>query len=149
EGLREVLEGYFGMPASIEEFVGQWIELPDSSQCRLGESPETGSLGATAIAGARVWDCQQKFRIVFGPLRLADYRRLLPGSDSLKRLTALVRSYIGDELAWDVKVVLQKEEVPELTLGQAGQLGWTTWCANEPLKEDPAELHLDPLGTGL
>ena len=140
-----MLEGYFGMRVAIEQFVGQWIELPESARCRLGESPETGTLGSTAIAGSRVWDYQQKFRIVFGPLTFEDYRRLLPGSESLRKLAALVRGYVGDELAWDVKVVLKREEVPPLQLGEAGQLGWTAWCAAGPLPEDPAELYLDPL----
>jgi type VI secretion system protein ImpH len=148
EGLRAMLEGYFGMAVSIEQFIGQWVELPESSRCRLGESPDTGTLGATAIAGSAVWDYQQKFRIVFGPLTFSDYRRLLPGSDGLLRLVALVRGYIGDELAWDVQVVLKRAEVPPLKLGQAGQLGWTTWCAAGPLEEDPRELYLDPLAEG-
>jgi len=149
DGLRAVLEGYFGMAVSIEQFVGQWVELPESSRCRLGESRDTGTLGSTAIAGSRIWDYQQKFRIVFGPLTYADYRRLLPGSESLRRLVALVRGYVGDELAWDVQVVLKRDEVPPLKLGEAGQLGWTTWCTTTPLREDQAELYLDPLVDGV
>lgn len=148
DGLRALVSGYFGMPVAIEPFVGQWIELPESSCCRLGESPDTGTLGVTAIAGARVWDYQQKFRIVLGPLTLAEYRRMLPGGESLRRLSALIRGYIGDELAWDVKVALKKEDVPPLWLGEGAQLGWTTWCTTAPLKDDPAELYLDPLAEG-
>ncbi|HSH70677.1 MAG TPA: type VI secretion system baseplate subunit TssG, partial [Deferrisomatales bacterium] len=129
-GLEALLRGFFGMPVRLRQFVGQWIELPDSSCCRLGASPETGTLGQTAIAGSRVWDCQQKFRIVFGPLDLEDYRRLLPGSDSLQRLVSLVRNYVGDELDWDVNVILKKEAVPPLRLGHSAQLGLTSWAAS-------------------
>lgn len=148
DGLRALICGYFGMPVTIEPLVGQWIELPEACRCRLGESPDTGTLGATAIAGARVWDYQQRFRIVLGPLTLAQYRRMLPGSESLARLAALVRGYVGDELAWDVRVVLQKEEVPPLELGGGARLGWTAWCATAPLKQDPADLYLDPSAAG-
>lgn len=146
-GLEALLRGFFGMPVRLQQFVGQWIELPESSRWQLGQSPETGALGLTTVAGSRVWDCQQKFRIVFGPLDLADYRRLLPGSDSLQRLVALVRSYTGDELDWDVNVILKKDQVPPLQLGQSAQLGLTSWAASRPLDEDADQLFLSPLET--
>ena len=40
-------------------------------------------LGFSATIGDRVWDCQTQFRIVAGPMDLADYQRLLPGGESL------------------------------------------------------------------
>ena len=55
DGLRALLQEFFGIPVSIREFVGQWITLPESYRCRLGETPETGCLGSTAVVGARVW----------------------------------------------------------------------------------------------
>ncbi len=78
EGLLAILKGYFGLPVDIEQFVGQWIELPTDCQCRMGESANTSMLGKTLAIGSHVWDCQQKFRIVFGPLALEDYYNLLP-----------------------------------------------------------------------
>jgi type VI secretion system protein ImpH len=144
-GLEALLRGFFAMPVRLQQFIGQWIELPESSRWRLGDSPDTGTLGLTAVVGSRVWDCQQKFRIVFGPLDLADYRRLLPGSESLQRLVALVRSYIGDELDWDVNVILKREQVPPLQLGHSAQLGLTSWAASRSLAEDADQLFLNPL----
>jgi type VI secretion system protein ImpH len=143
-GLRAVLQGFFGMPVAIREFVGAWLELPRDQRWRLGESPRTGTLGRTAAAGARVWDCQHKFRIVFGPLALADYRRLLPGGDSLRRLLPLVRFYAGDELLWDVSLILRGDEVPAPCLGREGRLGWTTWLPARGAGRDRADLRLNP-----
>ena len=31
------------------------------------------------------------------------------------------------ELDWDVRLLLAADEVPPLTLGRSGRLGWTTW----------------------
>jgi type VI secretion system protein ImpH len=95
------------------------------------------------VAGSRVWDLQHKFRIRIGPIGYADYQRLLPGGDSLERLVALVRNYVDDGLSWDLQLVLKKEEVPPLQLGESGQLGWTTWAASAPLSEDADDLMLD------
>jgi type VI secretion system protein ImpH len=148
EGLEGMLSDFFKIPVAIEQFVGRWIDLPRHGCWRLGESAETGTLGRTATVGARVWDRQQEFRIVAGPLSLADYRSLLPDHEPLARLAALVRGYVGDELAWKLNLVLQREEKPPLVLGGTGQLGWTTWLANRPMENDARDLLLDPLARG-
>lgn len=144
DGLTAMVGDYFQLPVRIEEFVGQWIDLPDGCRFVLGEDPETGSLGSSAPLGSQVWTCQQKFRIVFGPLRYDDYVRLLPGGDSLRRLTALVRNYLGDEWEWDVRLILEKEQVPPLLIGHSGCLGWDGWLHHDSRIEDASDLVLDP-----
>jgi type VI secretion system protein ImpH len=146
EGLQAILADFFRLPVAIEQFVGHWLVLPEECQCRLAESPETGTLGMAATIGSRVWDCQHKFRIVFGPLSLADYQRLLPSGDSLRRLVAWVRNYLGDELIWDMHLLLKKEEAPPLRLGsETARLGWTSWLCHRALTTDADDLYLDPL----
>ncbi len=145
EGLRAIVSNYFGVPAETEEFVGEWVELPEGCRCCLGDSPETGLVGRTVIVGSRVWQCQHKFRIRLGPMGLGGYLRMLPGRDSLGRLIAWVRNYLGDELSWDVQLVLRAEEVPEVHLGQTGRLGWTTWMKSKPFEKDADDLVLRPL----
>jgi type VI secretion system protein ImpH len=145
DGLRAILADYFQLPVALEEFVGRWIDLPADCLCRLGESPGTGTLGLMAIAGERVWDCVHTFRIVFGPVGLATFVRLLPDGDSLARVGALVRNYLGEELGWELRLVLNKEEVPPTNLGERGQLGWTTWLACETRDRDADDLVLEPV----
>lgn len=145
DGLCAILADYFRLPVRIEEYVGHWLELPEESRCRLGESRASGTLGMNACIGARVWDRQYKFRIVMGPLTLADYERLLPGGDGLDCLRAWVQSYVGDEFAWDVNLILAREEVPRLALGGTGRLGWTSWLGGTRARtDDPRDLRLQP-----
>ena len=73
-----------------------------------------------------------------------DYTRLLPGGESLRRLVAFVRNYIGDELAWDFRLILKRDEVPKLELGKRGQLGWTTWLGDRSADSDADDLVIDP-----
>jgi type VI secretion system protein ImpH len=143
-GLRELLADYFEVPVAIGEFQGSWVEIPEPERLRVGESRATGTLGVSTIIGSRVWDRQLKFRIVCGRMRLEDYERLLPDSPSFARMKALVRTYIGDELVWDVQLILAREEIPDLELGRSGRLGWTTWLFSEPPARDGDELVLDP-----
>lgn len=144
DGLRQILQDYYGIRVELVEFVGQWLQVPMQYQCRLGESAETGSLGRTTILGARMWEAQQRFRLRFGPMTFAEYERLLPGGESLRRLLAWVKNYLCDELTWEAQLILKKEEVPPLKLGGGGRLGWTTWMTSKPMPRDADDLVLQP-----
>jgi type VI secretion system protein ImpH len=143
--LRSILEGFMRLPVTIEELIGHWFALPRDCQWRLGDSPATGTLGLSTTVGPRVWDRQSKFRVRLGPLGLLDYERLLPGGDSLPRLVAVVRNYAGDQLSWDLNLVLKQAEVPSIRLGAAGRLGWSTWLTSRPLARDGDDLLLNAM----
>ena len=149
EGLEAILGDYFGVAAEVREFQGRWLELPGENRCRLGHSPETGTLGATAIAGSRIWDSQLTFRVRLGPMPLADFTRFLPGSRSLERLTSWVANYAGAQYFWDLQVLLAAAEVPATSLAferpaQTGRLGWTAWLKSRPFEQDSEDMILCP-----
>jgi len=143
EGLRAILEDYFGIRTTIEEFVGQWIPLPDVYRCKLGRSPDTATIGLNAVVGSQVYDCQQKFRILLGPMGLQQYERMLPDGESFAGLRDWVRNYVGDELRYEVQLILRADEVPEVRLGESGRLGWTTWLQNRPFENDVKDLKFN------
>lgn len=145
EGLREILQDYFGVPVAIAEFVEQWIELPPEYRCRLGTSAENATLGSTSIVGSRFLECQQKFRIKFGPMGFSDYERMLPGGSSIRRLIAWVRNYVGDELSWEFNLVLRRGQIPRICLGKLGQLGWSAWLGDAEFETDVDNLVLQDL----
>jgi len=145
EGLIAIIKHFFKMLVMVEQFVGEWLKLPDSCWCRLGEAPQAGTLGVNAVIGDHVWQCQQKFRITLGPLDYGNFKQMLPGRDSGKRLRAIVRNYVGDGINWDVKLVLKKEQVPGITLGVDDMLGWNTWLGDRSSEEDADELILEPM----
>jgi len=144
EGLGAILGDFFDVPVQIEQFIGHWVAIPEPDCCRLGSSRANGLLGANIVVGKQIWDYQQKFRIRMGPMNFRQYCKLLPGGQSLKKLTAWVRNYIGYELSWDVQLVLKAGEIPVARLGQVGQLGWSAWLCNKPLRRDVDDLILQP-----
>ena len=143
EGLAKILSAFFEMQVRLESFVGAWLRLPPSDHTRLAAGPTTAALGQSALLGGRIFTRQDKFRLVFGPLTLAEYERLLPGGRSFHRLIPIVRNYAGDVLIWDVNLVLKRDQVPPIRLGQSGRLGWTTWLMPRRAEADAADLHLD------
>lgn len=144
EGLEAIIRGYFGVPANIVEFIGRWLDLPERYWCRIGSGSESTRLGIGAVAGTRAWDVQSCVRIRLGPMRFADYCRLLPNGESYRRLVDWVRNYIGMELDFEVQLVLREEEVPKISLGgqraRGAQLGWTTWLRTGALGRDGDDL---------
>ncbi len=142
EGLAAILASFFAVPMQVESFIGAWLDLPPKGWTRLGD-PHTAGLGVTALLGPRLWSRQDKFRIVAGPLDYADYERLLPGGDSFRRLTAIVRNYVGDTLLWDIRLLLRSDQVPPTRLCQSGRLGWTSWLMPRPTECDASDLCLD------
>ena len=121
EGLGQILSAFFSVPVRVRSLIGAWLSLPEPDYTRLGDGGATAELGKSTLVGKRVWSRQHKFRIVFGPLTLKDYRRLLPGGQSLHRLIPIVRNYAGDALIWDVVLILRAGEVPKIQLGRQGQ----------------------------
>lgn len=142
EGLRELVSGWFGVAVQVREFVPSTMPLPIESRTRLGETRETGTLGANAVLGASVPAGQSRFRLRLGPLRLAQFKHLLPGRESAAQLVALVRNYVGDEFAWDAQLVLKRREMPGTQLGRGAQLGWSSWLAPPATGGDADDLLL-------
>jgi type VI secretion system protein ImpH len=169
EGLRALLTQAFGVPVHIIEHVAHWMVLEDDDRTRLGRpglhrsaarpsgSARSGSptwtaprLGLNTVAGHRRRDRQFKFRIVIGPLGLADYRSFLPGGARAARLADWVRRYVGADLAWDLTLCLHGDQVPEPRLGRDIALGQTSWLrsprppAAGVTPQHRADLHLHP-----
>jgi type VI secretion system protein ImpH len=143
DGLLAWCRQEFDVPVDVTPWCGHWMPLDKIERTRLGR--RAGSqLGRTAVLGESVWDVQHKFRITLGPLRLAQYRRFLPGGRDLPRLQALVRHWVGLEFAWDVRLVLAREDVPRLSLGRAGQpLGHSSWLGRYTRDDDAGDLCID------
>lgn len=140
QGLEALLAGFFDADVRVEEFVGRWIEMPGGG-VRLGSSH---GLGSDSFLGENLWDCSQSLGIVMGPLDLSSYERLLPGGASWALLRRLVESYLGAELAWEVRLVLRHDEIPAPQLGGNQRLGWTTWLQPPLEKRDADDLTLLP-----
>lgn len=123
-GLEALIADYFCVPATIEEFIGQWLDLPETSRTALGVSARVSTLGRSTVLGRRVFRYDQKFRLVLGPLTRAEFERLLPGGSTLVELRNVVRAYICDEFDWDVRLELAEGESDQAELARGSRLGW-------------------------
>ena len=84
--LEQLLGDFFGVPVSIEQFVGAWYPLERATQSELGDDASASSqLGFGAVAGDEIWDQQSRARVRIGPLTRRQYDEFLPGGSGIHR----------------------------------------------------------------
>jgi len=140
--LEHLCRDYFQAPVRIIQFVGAWYDLPRKAQCELmDEESIARQPGVGAVAGDQVFGHASKARIRVGPLTLQRYREFLPGAGGYRAMRALTRFFSGDQIDFDVQLVLQRVDVPEYELGGDGAaalpLGLCSWAKTEPFQADP------------
>lgn len=129
ERLTAFLETVLGVPVSLAEFEGRWIEIPTHLQSRLGR--QHAGLGTGAVAGARVFDRQSHAEIRLGPLTLAQFKGILDDPDAWVRLRHALVFAAGKDINFGLRLLLAAGEVPAARLGEC-QLGRTAWLAPLP-----------------
>ena len=147
--LERLLGDYFDVPVEVEQFVGAWYRLDEDTQTRMQDVEDISEqLGGGAVIGDEVWDLQSRVRLKVGPLPLDRYLDFLPSGTAHAPLKAITRFFSGDEVDFEVQLILKREAVPPCALGAEGEdaprLGWVTWVKSAPMCQDPSDtiLHL-------
>ena len=143
DGLIAVLRSYFQVPIAMEEFVGEWLTIPEDGLCYLNADQQTGQLGVSATIGLHSWQCMHKFRLIAGPLDLQQFESFLPNGKKITAFSDLVKNYIGFEFKWDLNLILKKNEVPAIRLGKYGWLGWNSWLSARSRNDDAKDMFID------
>ena len=147
QALRQILADYFEVPVEIAQFSGGWYHLDSDTQCCLSEGTnDSEKLGFGAVVGDEVWDQQSRVRIILGPLSLERYLDFLPDGSCWEPLRAWTRFFSNEEFDFEVKLVLEREQVPPCELGadeaNGPRLGWVSWVKSVPVGRDPDDTVL-------
>jgi len=147
QALRQILADYFDVPVQIEQFAGCWNHLDPDIQCRFAEgTSDSERLGLGAVVGDAVWSQQSRVRITLGPLNLERYLDFLPGGSCWDAFRAWAWFFSNEQFDFEVKLVLQRDEVPACEVGADGasgpRLGWVSWVKSAPLGRDPGDTVL-------
>lgn len=145
--LEALLADYFSAPVEVEQFVGAWYKLDESTQfCMADGTDVSEQLGFGAVVGDEVWDTQGRVRVRIGPLRMQRYLDFLPSGSAYAPLQAMVEFYAGNEVDFELQLILDRRDVPVCELGADGEtaprLGWLTWARTKPMGRDPGETIL-------
>lgn len=144
QGLKQLIEDYFDVPVEIEQFTGTWRRLPAGNLTFLRD---TGAfceqLGMGTIVGDEAYDQHGAVTIRIGPMSFDRYREFLPGARASLELRAWLRLYTNREFDFVIRLVLERNEVPRMQMGEDGvgasRLGLVSWVRNRALDRDPDE----------
>lgn len=142
-----LVRGFFGVDARLESYIGQWISLPATEQSALDGRPCT--LGQTTFLGEQLWDRQTKICLKIGPLSRQQFEQLMPDQSGLSALRELVRFCVGLTLECDVRLVLQRQDIPAPKLAAAHaapRLGYNLWLNSSLPTRDADETCFALLG---
>lgn len=147
EALETILQGYFEVPVEVEQFAGAWYRLDPSSQCAMDDDDDdSAKLGFGVVVGNEIWDQQSHVGVRLGPLTLEQYNSFLPEGPAHEPLKSLLKFFSNDELDFDVRLILAREEVPQCEMGAEGsagpRLGWVSWMKSAPLEHHPGDTIL-------
>jgi type VI secretion system protein ImpH len=144
QGLKQLLEDYFDVPISVDQFTGMWRRLPLENRTFLtGSETFSERLGLGTILGDEAWDQHGTVTIRVGPMSFARYREFLPGAPASIALRDWLRLYTNREFDFVIRLVLRRDEVPGMLLGadqlEAPCLGLVSWIHNRSFDHDPDE----------
>jgi type VI secretion system protein ImpH len=140
--IEQIVADYYGIPAKIEQFYGQWLDLEEESWTKLGVT--NNRLGVSTVAGMRIWDEQSKFRVKLGPLSFQQFQGFLPNGTAYKSLFSIISFMVGVEFDFDVQLKLKAKEVPSTILTTRAKrkpmLGWSSFLKTKPFTEDDEQV---------
>lgn len=145
--LELLIQDFFDVPAEVQQFIGGWYALPERDQCELGGEELSSVLGRGAVVGDEIWDQQARVRIRIGPLPRSRFQQFLPDGEAYDKLKALVKFFAHDQFDFELQLVLAKDDVPGLVLGEEDdtaptRLGWSTWLRTQPRDTEADETVL-------
>jgi type VI secretion system protein ImpH len=145
EVIESIIREYFNIPASVEPFVAQWLELPEDSLVELGLSENTGTIGRNTFMGDKIWNCTSKFRVILGPMSAERYNSLLPGTKSFTQLREIIKLISPVELQYDLQFIIEADEVPFIDGSFPSQLGYNSWLLTEKPKDNQKNFYIKNL----
>jgi len=126
--IEAVLRYYFAQPVlRLEQCLERAVAIPAEQQSRLGGA--NARLGEAAVLGVQVRDRGGKFRLHLLELDWDAFHAFLPAGAQHAALRALLRFILRDQLDYDLRLHLRRDELREWRLGAVSpcRLGWTTW----------------------
>lgn len=123
----------FDLPwVQVDAWQTRRVPVQPDQQNRLGQT--NVSLGQTLVLGDKVGDCAGKFLLRLGRLSFAQFRRFLPDGEHFRPLVQFVAFMLRDQMAWDLRLELSRDEARAMQLGQmqSSCLGWSSFLGQPP-----------------
>jgi type VI secretion system protein ImpH len=131
-GLEQLLENYFQIPVTVEQFVGAWLPIDEDQQSFLGF--RNSILGMDTYLGRSYWSLNHNFIVHLGPLTSGNFYNFLPTGKHYEELNNIIKMYASPELSFQIRISLSEKEQLNSTFlqPQSVQLGWASFLEHKP-----------------
>ncbi|AOS40375.1 MULTISPECIES: type VI secretion system baseplate subunit TssG [Pseudomonas] len=130
--IEAVLRYYFKhAELNLEQCIERRVDILGEQRNRLGSA--NSLLSQDLVLGEQVRDRSGKFRIHISELDWQRFHEFLPIGVGYQPLCSLVRFTLRDPLEYDIRLVLRRQDIRELCIGEQNicRLGWTSWLGHE------------------
>ncbi len=127
--IESVLSALTGVRIEVDEFIAEWLPIPEEDQSRLGVGP--AGLGRDIVLGSRSYSVQSRLRVRTSRLNFSQFEALLPDGTHHAALRDAMRNLIGLDGGWELQLVLDGQDVPRLALDGTRRLGWDSWAVQD------------------
>ncbi|KQW33919.1 MULTISPECIES: type VI secretion system baseplate subunit TssG [Pseudomonas] len=130
--IEAVLRYYFKhAELNLEQCIERRVDILGEQRNRLGSA--NSLLSQDLVLGEQVRDRSGKFRIHISELDWQRFHEFLPIGIGYQPLCSLVRFTLRDPLEYDIRLVLRRQDIRELCIGEQNicRLGWTSWLGHE------------------
>ncbi len=132
-GIEAAIKYFSDTTVIVDQFIECDVLLEKEDRSSLGTA--NVSLGKDVVCGSYIKECQTKFRVNIGPVKYKQFTRLMPKGDLLFPIFSLIKYMVGIEFEFEIKIFLDKKDVPENIIGGIGntapQLGSSAWIASK------------------
>ncbi len=109
--------------------MGTWRSLREPDYCVLGgECLGSHHAGFGAVVGDEIWDQRSRVRLKLGPLTQAQYRNFLPTGPAWPELRAMLRSFCGNDLEFEIQLILRREDGAGVRVAQPARKALCAWA---------------------
>ncbi len=135
EGLEAISSFCLQAPVKLMQFQLTRLPIEPGDRSTLGR--RSSILGRSLVLGRSVPDRQSCVELRVGPLQYSKFAQLMPSQPRRRSLEAIVQNYVRLGTTVKLRLVLQRSEVPKLSLGNQFQLGRNAWLHSQPIEIDP------------
>ncbi len=129
-GLEQLVSTFFKIDAEIEQFIGEWLPIPEFQQTHLGKDNQI--LGFSTFLGKKFWSYTHHFIIHLKNMTLESFSDFLPTGKKYQELKEIINLYITPEQSFQIKLSLDdSNSLPNNFLDTSSCLGWNTHFQNE------------------
>lgn len=120
--LNSILSCIFKYSFQINEFIPESFQLNEQQKSCLGEA-QPALLGINSFCGEKIQQIDEKIEIVIGPLKHEDYLNFLSEGTHSVKLKNILQSWCSPTMLVDLRLILEKDELYPVQLGQANSMG--------------------------